>query len=91
VNSCLKLVDGAPAHDGIVRIYHIHNIKSHLLTSGIGCYTEGERQLYFADWKSALAAETIQQVVRRLEQVVAYAHAVEGMEENDVCLTAIVD
>jgi hypothetical protein len=26
-----------------------------------------------------------------LEQAVAYAHAVEGMEENDVCLTAIID
>jgi hypothetical protein len=62
-----------------------------LLTSGIGCYTEGERQLYFADGKCALAAETIPRVVRRLEQAVAYAHAVEGMEENDVCLTAIVD
>jgi hypothetical protein len=80
-----------PAHDGIVRIYHIHNIKGHLLTSGIGCYTEGERQLYFADRKSALAAEAIQRVVRRLEQAVAYAHAVEGVEENDVRLTAIVD
>jgi hypothetical protein len=39
--------------------------------------------------KCALAAETIQRVVRRLEQTVAYAHAVEGMEENDVCLTAM--
>jgi hypothetical protein len=36
-------------------------------------------------------AEAIQRVVRRLEQAVAYAHAVEGMEENDVFLTAIVD
>jgi hypothetical protein len=62
-----------------------------LLTSGIGCYTEGERQLYFVDRKSALAAEAIQWVVRRLEQDVAYAHAVEGVEENDVRLTAIVD
>jgi hypothetical protein len=62
-----------------------------LLTSGIGCYTEGERQLYFVDRKSALAAEAIQRVVRRLEQAVAYAHAIEGMDENDVCLTAIVD
>jgi hypothetical protein len=91
VNGCLKLVDGAPAHDGVVRIYHIHNIKGHLLTSGIGCNTEGERQLYFADRKSALAAEAIQRVVRKLEKVVAYAHAVEGVEENDVRLTAIVD
>ena len=91
MNGRFKLVDGAPTHDGVVRIHHIDDIKGYLLTSGIGCYTEGERQLYFADWKSALAAETIQWVVRRLEQAVAYAHAVEGMEENDVCLTAIVD
>jgi hypothetical protein len=47
VNGCLKLVDRAPAHDGIVRIHHINDIKGYLLTSGIGCYTEGERQFYF--------------------------------------------
>jgi alcohol dehydrogenase class IV len=46
---------------------------------------------YFADGKRALATEAIQWVVRRLEQAVADAHAVEGMEENDVCLAAIVD
>jgi hypothetical protein len=91
VNGCLKLVDRAPAHDGVVRIHHIDDIKGYLLTSGIGCYTERERQLYFTDRESALAVETIQWVVRRLEQAMAYAHAVEGMAENDVCLTAIVD
>ena len=91
MNGRFKLIDGAPAHDGVVRIYHIHNIEGHLLTSGIGCYTEGERQLYFADRKSALAAEAIQRVVRRLEQAVAYTHAVEGVEEDDVRLTAVVD
>jgi hypothetical protein len=68
------------------KIHNVDDIEGHLLTSGIGCYTEGERQLYFADGKRALAAETIEWVVRRLEQAVAYAHAVEGMEENDVCL-----
>jgi hypothetical protein len=91
MNGCLKLVDGAPAHNGVVRIHHIDDIEGHLLTSGIGCYTKGEGQLYFADGKRALAAEAIQWVVRRLEQAVAYAHAVEGMEGNDVCLAAIVD
>jgi hypothetical protein len=91
VNGCFELIDGAPAHDGVVRIYHIHNIKGHLLTSGIGCYIEGERQLYFADRKGALAAEAIQRIVQRLEQAVAYAHAIEGVEEDDVRLTAIVD
>jgi hypothetical protein len=91
VNGRLKLLDGAPAHDGVVRIHHIDDVKGDLLTSGIGCYTEGERQLYLVDGKGALTAEAIQRVVRRLEEVVAYAHAVEGMEENDVCLTAIVD
>jgi hypothetical protein len=91
VNGGFELIDGAPAHDGVVWIYHIHNIKGHLLTSGIGCYTEGEGQLYFADRKGALAAEAIQRVVRRLEQTVAYAHAIEGVEEDDVRLTAIVN
>jgi hypothetical protein len=91
VNGCFKLVDGVPAHDGVVRIHHVDDVKGYLLTSGIGRYTEGERQLYFADRKSALAAEAVQRIVRRLEQAVAYAHAVEGKEENDVCLTAIID
>jgi hypothetical protein len=57
VNGCLKLIDGALTHDGVVRIYHIHNIEGHLLTSGIGCYTEGERQLYLADRKGALPSK----------------------------------
>jgi hypothetical protein len=91
VNGCFELIDGAPAHDGIVWIYHIHDIKGYLLTSGIGCCTEGKRQLYFTDRKGAFAAEAIQRVVRRLEQAVTYAHAIEGVEEDDVRLTAIVN
>jgi hypothetical protein len=42
VNGCLKLVDGALTHDGIVRVHHVDNVESDLLTSGIGCYTQGE-------------------------------------------------
>jgi hypothetical protein len=91
VDGSFKLIDGAPAHDGVVWIYHIHNVKSHLLTSGIGCYTEGEGQFYLADGEGALAAEAIQRVVRRLKQAVADAHAIEGVEEDDVCLAAVVN
>ena len=91
MNGGFELIDGAPTHDGVVWIYHVHDIEGYLLTSGIGCYTEGEGQLYLANWKGALAAETIQRVVRRLQQAVAYAHAVEGVEEDDVRLTAIID
>jgi hypothetical protein len=43
VNGCLKLVDGAPTHYGIVRVHHVDDVECDLLTSGIGCYTEGER------------------------------------------------
>jgi|SRR5699024_6443837 hypothetical protein len=43
VNGCFKLVDGATTHDGVVRVHHVDNVESNLLTSGIGCYTEGER------------------------------------------------
>jgi hypothetical protein len=91
VDSFLKFVDGAPAHYGVVRVHHVDDVERDLLTSGIGCYTEGEGQLYFVDGKGALAAEAVQGVVRGLEQAVAYAHAIEGMEENDVHLAAIVD
>ena len=91
MDGSFELIDGAPAHDGIVWIYHVDNVEGYLLTSGIGCYTEGEGQLYLANWKGALAAETIQGVVRRLQQAVAYTHAVEGVLEDDVRLTAVVD
>jgi hypothetical protein len=63
VNGCLKLVDGAPTHDGVVRVHHVDVVESDLLTSCIGCYTEGEGELYFADRKGALATEAIQGVV----------------------------
>jgi hypothetical protein len=43
VNGCLKLVDGAPAQYGVVRVHHVDDVECDLLTSGIGCYTEGER------------------------------------------------
>jgi hypothetical protein len=42
VNGCLKLVDGAPTHYGIVRVHHVNDVESDLLTSCIGCYTEGQ-------------------------------------------------
>jgi hypothetical protein len=66
VDGCLKLVDGAPAHYGVVRVHHVDDVERDLLTSGIGCYTEGEGQLYFADGEGALAAEAVQGVVRGL-------------------------
>jgi hypothetical protein len=43
VNGCLKLVDGAPTHYGVVQVHHVDDVECDLLTSGIGCYTEGER------------------------------------------------
>jgi hypothetical protein len=43
VNGCLKLVDGAPTHYGGVRVHHVDDVERDLLTSCIGCYTEGER------------------------------------------------
>jgi hypothetical protein len=42
VNGCLKLVDGAPTHYGIVRVHHVDDVESDLLPSCIGCYAEGE-------------------------------------------------
>jgi hypothetical protein len=43
VNGCLELVDGALDHYGVVRVHHVDDVECDLLTSGIGCYTEGER------------------------------------------------
>jgi hypothetical protein len=42
VNGCFKLVDGAPTHYGIVRVHHVDDVEGDLLTSCIGCYTEGQ-------------------------------------------------
>jgi hypothetical protein len=42
VNGCLKLVDGAPTHYGVVRVHHVDDVERDLLTSCNGCYTEGE-------------------------------------------------
>jgi hypothetical protein len=53
--------------------------------------TPKERGSFFADRKGALAAEAIQWVVRRFEQAVADAHAVEGVEENDIRLAVVVN
>jgi hypothetical protein len=42
VNGCLKLVDGAPTHYGVVRVHHVDDVESDLLASCIGCYAKGE-------------------------------------------------
>jgi hypothetical protein len=42
VNGCLKLVDGAPTHYGVVRVHHVDDVESDLLALCIGCYVEGE-------------------------------------------------
>jgi hypothetical protein len=41
LNGCFELVDGASTHYGVVRVYHVNDVESDLLTSCIGCYTEG--------------------------------------------------
>jgi hypothetical protein len=40
VNGRFKLVDGAPAHYGVVRVYHVDDVEGDLLALCIGCYTE---------------------------------------------------
>jgi hypothetical protein len=42
VNGRFKLVDGAPTLYGVVRVYHVDDVEADLLTSCIGCYTEGQ-------------------------------------------------
>jgi hypothetical protein len=42
MNGRFKLVDGAPTHYGVVRVYHVDDVESDLLTSCIGCYTKGQ-------------------------------------------------
>jgi hypothetical protein len=59
VNGCFKLVDGSPTQYGVVQVYHVDDVEVDLLTSCIGCYTEGQGELYLAHRKGALAAEAI--------------------------------
>jgi hypothetical protein len=42
VNGRFKLVDGTPTHYGVVWVYHVDDVEGDLLTSCIGCYTEGQ-------------------------------------------------
>jgi hypothetical protein len=42
MNGCLKLVDGASTHYGIVWVHHVDDVERDLLASCIGCYTKGE-------------------------------------------------
>jgi hypothetical protein len=39
-------------------------------------------ELYLADGESALATETIEGIIRRLEEAMAYSHAIEGMQRK---------
>jgi hypothetical protein len=59
VYCCLKLIDGSSPHYGVVRIDHVDYVECDLLTSRIGRSAERQRQLYFADWKSAFASKTV--------------------------------
>ena len=48
-------------------------------------------ELYLADGESALAAESIRGIICMLEETVADSHTIEGMQNNDISLTAAVD
>jgi hypothetical protein len=48
-------------------------------------------ELYLTDGERALAAESIEGIVYKLEEVVVDSHTIEGMQKNDVGLTAVVD
>jgi hypothetical protein len=57
----------------------------------LGATLKERGELYFTDRKGAVAGEAIQGVVRRFKQTVVDAHAVEGVEENDIRLAAVVN
>jgi hypothetical protein len=59
VDGRFKFVDRAPTHYGVVGIDHVNDVKGDLFASRIGCYTEGQGQLYLAHREGALAAEAI--------------------------------
>jgi hypothetical protein len=48
-------------------------------------------ELYLADGESALAAESVERIIYRLEEAVADSHTIEGMQKNDVGMNAVVD
>jgi hypothetical protein len=47
--------------------------------------------LSLADEESALAAESVEGIICRLEEVVSDSHAIEGVQKNDISLTTVVD
>jgi hypothetical protein len=75
----LNLLSEPRPHYGIVWVDHVDNVEGDLLTSCIGCDAKWQGELYLPDGESALAAETVEWIIRRLEEAMAYSHAIEGM------------
>jgi hypothetical protein len=48
-------------------------------------------ELYLVDGECALATESVEGIICRLEEAMADSHMIEGVQENDVGLTAVVD
>jgi hypothetical protein len=48
-------------------------------------------ELYLADGEGALAAKSVEGIICRLEEAVADSHTIEGVQKNDISLTAVVD
>jgi hypothetical protein len=45
----------------------------------------------FAEWKGSFSSKAIEGVVCWLEEAMTYAHMVKGEQEDDVCLTTIIN
>jgi hypothetical protein len=52
--------------------------------------TPNDRGALFCRRESALAAETVEGIIRRLEEAIAYSHVIEGVQKYDISLTAVV-
>jgi hypothetical protein len=48
-------------------------------------------ELYLTDGESALATGSEEGIICRLEEAMADSHTIEGVQKNDISLTAVVD
>jgi hypothetical protein len=74
-----------------VRVQHVNHVESCVLCARVYWGTKGNKQCYDSNGVNSLALEAIEGLCRLLEPLLVIAHILEGRQEKDFCLAAIVN
>jgi hypothetical protein len=66
-----------PPEDGIVRIYHVYNIKCYVLCAGVFWGAKGDGKCYYSDRLDCFVAEAIEGLRRFLELLLVITQFLE--------------